>query len=492
VVPTTLLARQHFNNFTRRFQGFPARIAQLSRMVPVAEAKQTKEDLKEGRVDIVVGTHALLGSEVGFSNLGLLIIDEEQHFGVKQKERMKEMRAEVHVLTLTATPIPRTLQLALAGVRELSLIATPPLDRLAVRSFVLPYDPMVIRDALMREHYRGGQSFYVCPRIEDLDAVAAELRELVPEAKLVTAHGRMSPTQLDDIMTAFDAKQYDILLATNIIESGIDIPNANTIILHRADMFGLAQLYQLRGRVGRAKLRGYAYLTYAPITPLSQTAQQRLEVIQTLDQLGAGFQLASHDMDIRGTGNLLGEEQSGHIREVGVELYQQMLEDAVAAARAGGLEDPSSERWTPQINLGMSVLIPETYVQDLNLRLGLYRRLADIADDAEIDPIAAEMIDRFGTLPSEVENLLETMRIKQMCRKACIAKVDVGPKGAVIAFFRDKFAKPEHLIAWISRQAGTVKVRPDQKLVIMRAWDDPAQRLSGIKKILAELVGLAS
>ena len=289
--------------------------------------------MKAGRVDIVVGTHALLGTDVGFRNLGLLIIDEEQHFGVKQKERLKELRAEVHVLTLTATPIPRTLQLALAGVRELSLIATPPLDRLAVRTFVLPYDPLVIREALMREHYRGGQSFYVCPRIEDLAGVAEELRELVPEVKLVTAHGRMSPTQLDDIMTAFDAKQYDVLLATNIIESGLDIPNANTIIMHRADMFGLAQLYQLRGRVGRAKLRGYAYLTYAPGVPLSTTAQQRLEVIQTLDQLGAGFQLASHDMDIRGAGNLLGEEQSGHIREVGVELYQQMLEDAVAALR---------------------------------------------------------------------------------------------------------------------------------------------------------------
>ncbi|HEU0117823.1 MAG TPA: transcription-repair coupling factor, partial [Alphaproteobacteria bacterium] len=375
VVPTTLLARQHYNNFATRFKGFPLRVAQLSRMVTANESKQTKEGLKTGDVDIVVGTHALLSKDVGFRNLGLLIIDEEQHFGVKQKERMKEMRAEVHVLTLTATPIPRTLQLALAGVRELSLITTPPLDRLAVRTFVLPYDPMVIREAIMREHFRGGQSFYVCPRIEDLASVAEELRQLVPEVKMITAHGRMSPTELEDIMTAFDAGKFDVLLATNIIESGLDIPNANTMIIHRADMFGLAQLYQLRGRVGRAKLRGYAYLTYAPHMILSTTAQQRLEVIQTLDQLGAGFQLASHDMDIRGAGNLLGEEQSGHIREVGVELYQQMLEDAVAAARAGGMESASDDRWTPQINLGMSVLIPETYVADLNVRLGLYRRL---------------------------------------------------------------------------------------------------------------------
>jgi transcription-repair coupling factor (superfamily II helicase) len=396
------------------------------------------------------------------------------------------------VLTLTATPIPRTLQLALAGVRELSLIATPPLDRLAVRTFVLPYDPLVIREALMREHYRGGQSFYVCPRIEDLAGVAEELRQLVPEAKLVTAHGRMSPTQLDDIMTAFDAKQYDILLATNIIESGLDIPNANTIVIHRADMFGLAQLYQLRGRVGRAKLRGYAYLTYAPNIKLSDTAQQRLEVIQTLDQLGAGFQLASHDMDIRGAGNLLGEEQSGHIREVGVELYQQMLEDAVAAARAGGASDEAEDRWTPQINLGMAVLIPENYVTDLNVRLGLYRRLADVMDDAGIEAIAAEMIDRFGPLPPEVENLLQTVAVKQLCRAAGIEKIDAGPKGAVISFRRDKFAKPERLIQWITKQAGTVKVRPDQKLVLMRAWDDAAQRLTGMKKMLTELAQMAA
>ena len=492
VVPTTLLARQHFNNFSRRFAGFPVRVAQLSRMVSVAEANATKAAMKDGSVDIVVGTHAMLGKDVGFRNLGLMIIDEEQHFGVKQKERLKEMRAEVHVLTLTATPIPRTLTLAMSGVRELSLIATPPLDRLAVRTFVLPYDPMVIREAIMREHYRGGQCYYVCPRIEDLDKVATELRELVPEVKMVTAHGRLSPTQLDDIMTAFDAKQYDLLLATNIVESGLDIPNANTIILHRADMFGLAQLYQLRGRVGRAKLRGYAYLTYAPNALLSPTAQQRLEVIQTLDQLGAGFQLASHDMDIRGAGNLLGEEQSGHIREVGLELYQQMLADAVAAARAGGAAaEQANERWTPQINLGMSVLIPENYVTDLNVRLGLYRRLADVAEDDEIEPIAAEMIDRFGALPPEVENLLQTVAVKQLCRKAGIDKVDVGPKGAVISFRNNSFAKPGALIDWITRQTGTAKVRPDQKLTLMRAWDDAEQRLQGMKKTLGELARLA-
>jgi transcription-repair coupling factor (superfamily II helicase) len=309
----------------------------------------------------------------------------------------------------------------------------------------------------------------------------------VPEVKMVTAHGRMTPTQLDDIMTAFDAKQYDMLLATNIVESGLDIPNANTIVIHRADMFGLAQLYQLRGRVGRAKLRGYAYLTYAPSTILAATAQQRLEVIQTLDQLGAGFQLASHDMDI-----LLGEEQSGHIREVGIELYQQMLADAVATARAGDATEVVDERWTPQINLGMSVLIPETYVQDLNVRLGLYRRLADVLEDTEIEAIAAEMIDRFGPLPPEVENLLQTVAVKQLCRQAGIEKIDAGPKGAVLSFRKDKFANPERLIAWITRQGGTVKVRPDQKLVLMRAWDDAGQRLTGMRSTLTELAKMAA
>ncbi len=498
VVPTTLLARQHFRNFSQRFAGTPVRVAQLSRMVSAAETKRVRDMMKEGLVDIVVGTHALLGGDVGFARLGLMIVDEEQHFGVKQKERLKQLRADVHVLTLTATPIPRTLQLAMAGVRELSLIATPPIDRLAVRTSVLPYDPVVLREALMREHYRGGQSFYVCPRIEDLSAVAASLRDLVPEIKLTQAHGRMGAGELDDIMTAFDAGDFGILLATNIVESGLDIPNANTIVIHRADMFGLAQLYQLRGRVGRAKQRGYAYLTYAPDAPLSETAQRRLEVIQTLDQLGAGFQLASHDMDIRGAGNLLGEEQSGHIREVGIELYQQMLEDAVATARAasgkGGGEklvgnevDGGGERWTPQINVGLSVMIPETYVSDLNVRLGLYRRLADAADKAETESIAAEMTDRFGPLPAETENLLATVNIKQLCRRAGISRVDAGARGAVLSFHNDTFSRPDRLVAWIASQSGTAKLRPDHKLVMMRAWDDLSARIAGVERILKEL-----
>ncbi|HEX7198488.1 MAG TPA: transcription-repair coupling factor, partial [Dongiaceae bacterium] len=334
ITPTTLLCRQHFATFTRRFDGLPLRIRQLSRLASAKDAAETKKEIAAGRADIVIGTHALLGKGVHFDNLGLVIVDEEQHFGVTQKEKLKDIGADIHVLTLTATPIPRTLQLALSGVREMSLIATPPVDRLAVRTFVLPYDPVVVREAIMREHYRGGQVFYVCPRIEDMGRLAERIAKLVPEVKMVTAHGQMAPTQLEKAMTAFYDRQYDLLLSTNIIESGLDIPTANTMIVHRAEMFGLAQLYQLRGRIGRSKLRGYAYLTLPPDRKLSPTAQKRLEVMQTLDQLGAGFTLASHDLDIRGAGNLLGEEQSGHVREVGIELYQHMLEEAVASARS--------------------------------------------------------------------------------------------------------------------------------------------------------------
>ena len=495
VVPTTLLARQHFKTFTTRFKGLPLRIVQLSRMVTAKEQTKVKQELVEGTADIVIGTHALLGKGVQFKRLGMVIVDEEQHFGVKQKERLKELRADIHVLTLTATPIPRTLQMALSGVRELSLIATPPVDRLAVRTFVLPYDPVVVREAILREHYRGGQTFYVCPRVEDLPKVAERVAALVPEVKLITAHGQMPAAELEDVMTAFDEGKFNVLLATNIIESGIDIPNANTLIVHRADMFGLAQLYQIRGRVGRSKLRGYAYLTYAPNKPLSGTAQQRLHVIETLDSLGAGFQLASHDMDIRGAGNLLGEEQSGHVREVGVELYQHMLEEAVANARAGmsgQVPDGAVQEWTPQINLGTPVLIPEDYVADLTVRLSLYRRIAELVDRAEVDAFAAELIDRFGKLPNEVENLLDVVTIKQLCRQAGVERVDAGPKGAVLTFHGNSFADPAKLLTYIAQGMGLMKLRPDHKLVYTRAWDEPAQRVRGVNRLMQDLAQMAT
>ena len=434
VVPTTLLARQHYKTFSERFAGLPVRIGHLSRLVTGKAATATKAEMASGTLDIVVGTHALLAKSIHFKNLGLLIIDEEQHFGVAHKERLKQLKSDVHVLTLSATPIPRTLQLALSGVREMSLIATPPVDRLAVRTFVLPFDPVVIREAILRERYRGGQCFYVCPRLKDIDEVAERLEALVPEVKVAVAHGQMAARQLEDVMTAFADGQYDILLATNIIESGLDMPRVNTIMIHRADMFGLGQLYQLRGRVGRGKARGYAYLTLRPNRRLSKAAEKRLDVMQTLDTLGAGFTLASHDLDIRGAGNLLGDEQSGHIREVGIELYQHLLEEAVAAARAGEGMEAVEDTWSPQITLGSPILIPDGYVPDLGVRLSLYRRIGDVTADDEVEALAAEMIDRFGPLPTEVENLLKVIRIKVLCRTANAEKIDAGPKGAVIGF----------------------------------------------------------
>jgi len=494
VVPTTLLARQHFKTFSERFSGFPVRIGQLSRLVSSADATRTRRELEEGTLDIVVGTHALLGKTVRFRSLGMVVVDEEQHFGVAQKERLKELRADVHVLTLTATPIPRTLQLALSGVRDLSLIATPPVDRLAVRTFVLPYDPVVIGEAIQRELLRGGQVFWVCPRIRDLERLAERVERLAPGVRYAVAHGQMPPADLERVMERFYDGDVRILLATNIIESGLDIPTVNTIILHRSDMFGLAQLYQLRGRVGRSKTRAYAYLTLPEDRKITGTALKRLEVMQTLDTLGAGFSLASHDMDIRGAGNLLGEEQSGHVREVGIELYQQMLEEAVAEAKASGdgEDEAARERWSPQINVGASVLIPESYVPDLAARLGLYRRVSDLTEPENLDGFAAELVDRFGKMPAEVENLIETVAIKQMCYGAHVDKIDAGPKGAVLSFHEDSFPNPENLIAYIADERGTVNLRPDQKLVFRRNWADAAARMRGVKSILRTLSGLAA
>jgi len=491
VVPTTLLARQHYLTFRERFAGLPVRVEQLSRLVQPKAATAVKKGLADGTVDIVVGTHALLAKGIQISRLGLLIVDEEQHFGVAHKERLKQLKSDVHVLTLTATPIPRTLQLALTGVREMSVIATPPVDRLAVRTFVLPFDGVVIREAILRERYRQGQTFYVCPRLADMDRIAERLRKLVPEVKVAQAHGRLTPNDLEEVMAAFAEGKFDVLLSTNIIESGLDMPSVNTMIIHRADMFGLSQLYQLRGRVGRSKARGYAYLTLPGDKPMTKAAEKRLQVMQQLDSLGAGFSLASHDLDIRGAGNLLGEEQSGHIREVGIELYQQLLEEAVAAAR-GGLTDAQAEEWSPQITIGTPVLIPEEYVADLSVRLGLYRRIGTLLDRQEVDAFAAELIDRFGKLPPEVENLLEIVALKALCRAAGVEKVDAGPKGAVLTFRDNSFANPAGLVQFISQQLGTVKLRPDHKLVYMRAWDEPEARVRGLQHLMANLAKLAS
>ena len=490
VAPTTLLARQHTKNFIARFAGLPVRIGQLSRMVGAAEQREIKKGLAEGSVDIVIGTHAVLGKAVTFKDLGLVVIDEEQHFGVGHKERLKELRAEVHVLTLSATPIPRTLQLAMTGVRDLSIIATPPVDRLAVRSFVSPFDALIVREALLRERYRGGQTFYVCPRIDDLEEASAFLRQNVPEAKFVVAHGQMAPTELEDRIGAFYDGKYDILLSTSIVESGLDIPTANTLIVHRADMFGLAQLYQLRGRVGRSKTRAYALFTLPPNKPVTPQAEKRLKVLQSLDTLGAGFQLASHDLDIRGAGNLLGDEQSGHVKEVGYELYQQMVQDAVERLKAGD-DAPAQEMWSPSIALGAPVTIPESYVPDLPTRLNLYRRLSALEEDEDIETMGAEIIDRFGPPPREVNLLMQLVTIKALCRRANVEKLDAGAKGVTLAFRDNAFANPAGLVRWVAQQGSLAKVRPDMRVVVIRDFDALADRLAGTLEIMREIAKIA-
>ena len=475
--PTTLLARQHYANFMERLQGFPIEVGRLSRLVPAAETKKTKEGLEKGTVDIVIGTHALLAKGLKFKKLGLVIVDEEQHFGVAHKERLKALKADVHVLTLTATPIPRTLQMAMSGLRELSVIQTPPVDRLAVRTYVTPWDHVVIREALLREHYRGGQSFFVAPRIADLPDLEEWLRNEVPEVKAITAHGQMAASVVEERMSAFYDRKYDVLLSTSIVESGLDIPSANTLIVHRADRFGLAQLYQLRGRVGRSKVRAYAYLTTPADRSITETAQKRLQVLADLDSLGAGFQLASHDLDIRGAGNLLGEEQSGHIKEVGFELYQSMLEEALVDIKAGGVQ--RQEDFSPQISVDAPILIPEIYVPDLDLRMGLYRRLGDLEDKQAIEEFAAELIDRFGPLPKETANLLKIVETKLNCKKAMIAKLDTGARGAVVTFAPSGFPDLQGLLSYIDRLKGSAKLRPDSKLAISRNWMTPEDRLNG-------------
>ncbi|MBE8220577.1 MAG: transcription-repair coupling factor [Alphaproteobacteria bacterium] len=483
IAPTTLLARQHTQTFRERFQGLPVKIGHLSRLVTGKAATTTREETAIGEVDIIIGTHALLAERVRFADLGLVIVDEEQHFGVTHKERLKSLRAEVHVLTLSATPIPRTLQMALSGVRDLSIIATPPIDRLAVRTYVSPFDIVVLREALLREKYRGGQSFVVVPRIADINEIAEILHTHIPEAKFVIAHGQMPPTTLEERMLSFYNGDYDILLSTSIIESGLDIPTANTIIIHRADMFGLAQLYQMRGRVGRSKLRAYAYLTFNERKGLSENANKRLSFMQSLDSLGAGFHLASYDMDLRGAGNIVGEAQSGHIKEVGVELYHAMLEEAVS-------EQQGEEReggWSPQINLGLSVLLPDDYVPDLDLRMQLYRRLARLDDANDVEEFGVELIDRFGALPDATRHLLAVVKIKIYCLKAGIEKIDVGDKAVVVSLRNNGFANPEKLIAYISENGERIKLRPDQTLMFSLAGRSDTSKVANIP-IVSEIV----
>ena len=495
-VPTTLLARQHFENFFKRFKDFPIKVAHLSRLVTGKQKTQTLEGLKNGDIDIVVGTHALLGKTVEFKDLGLLIVDEEQRFGVAHKERLKQLKSNVDVLTLTATPIPRTLQMSLSGLRTLSMITTPPVDRLAIRSYVMKFDRKVLREAILREIFRNGQVFVVTPRVEGIEKLADVIRHLVPESKVRVAHGQMPKEALDRTMTDFYDAKFNVLVATTIIESGIDVARANTLIVHNADRFGLAQLYQIRGRVGRSKLRAYAYFLLPNKGHMSEDAVKRLQVLQRLEGIGAGFTLASYDMDIRGSGNILGKEQSGQVKEVGFELYNKMLHEAVAEIKYkkehGDDADTSAlgDNFSPTLNLGLTFLIPELYVRDLNTRMSLYRRLASLETNDELAEFKDELVDRFGDLPEEVVKLIQVVKFKNRCKALNIEKLDMGPKGVVISLRGNTFPDPVALLGFIQQNTGLISLKPDQKIVFHKNTPNSEERMHILDGLLTKLENL--
>lgn len=484
IVPTTLLARQHTETFKQRFKSFGIEVGNLSRFTKPKDKDAVKKGLKDGSLRLVIGTHALLSKEIEFSNLSLLIIDEEQHFGVAFKEKLKKLRENVHVLTLTATPIPRTLQMSLSGIRKMSLIMTPPVSRLAVQTSVTPFDEVIIKETIERELLRNGQAFYVVPRIANIPSKMQTLKDLIPALKMQAVNGQMAPNQIEKIMTDFLNGKFDLLLSTTIVESGLDMPRVNTIIIDEADRYGLAQLYQLRGRVGRSSLKGYCCLTYDANKALTETAQKRLLVMESLENLGAGFKLAEYDLDIRGAGNLLGDAQSGHIREVGIELYQKMLADAVKELVEQKTEIPV---FTPQINLGIPVFIPENYISDLSLRLSMYRRIADMKTDDDISKLKVELVDRFGKIPVETENLLHLIKLKNLCLKTGVEKLDIGEKGLILSFFGNVFKGTEKLIAFMQEQAGTLRIRPDQKLLFFRVLKTKEDKFKAALFLLSKL-----
>ncbi|WP_103897165.1 transcription-repair coupling factor [Rickettsia fournieri] len=469
VVPTTILCSQHFSRFIERFKGFGLNIKQLSSVISSKEAKIIRSELESGKINIIIGTHSLLHKNIKFFNLKLLIIDEEQHFGVGQKEFLKSLKSSSHVLAMSATPIPRTLQMSMTGLKELSIIATPPLNRLEVRTSVMPFDPVIIRDALLREHFRGGRSFYVVPRIKDIEDITKQLKQIVPELSYKIAYGKMTPSKIDEVMSEFYAGKFDILVSTTIIESGIDIAEANTMIIHNADMLGLSQLYQLRGRIGRGKMRGYAYLTVASHKKMTSHSFRRLEIIQNSCALGSGFTIVSRDMDLRGFGNLIGEEQSGQIKEVGTELYKEMLEEQIAILK----DEPivSEQPFIPTINLGLSVFIPDNYVADAALKLGLYRRIGNLSNEIEVETFKDEMIDRFGLLPIEFNNLLDIVKIKLLCFKLNIENLDSGDNGFVIKFYKNA-DMTDKILKFVSTYSNQAKIKPDNKLVYIKKLVD--------------------
>ncbi|RJX71911.1 transcription-repair coupling factor [Vibrio sinensis] len=487
LVPTTLLAQQHFENFRDRFANLPIRVEVLSRFKTAKEQKVIMQDIADGKVDLIVGTHKLLSSDIQFKDLGLLIVDEEHRFGVRQKEKMKAMRADVDILTLTATPIPRTLNMAMSGMRDLSIIATPPARRLAIKTFVRQHDDNVIREAVLREIMRGGQVYFLHNQVESIDKVAADLEKLIPEARITTAHGQMRERELERVMNDFYHQRFNLLVCTTIIETGIDVPTANTIIMDRADNLGLAQLHQLRGRVGRSHHQAYAYLLTPHPKAMTKDAIKRLDAIASLEDLGAGFTLATHDLEIRGAGELLGDEQSGQIHSIGFNLYMEMLEQAVEALKEG--KEPSLDellREQTEVEMRLPALLPDDYIPDVNTRLSMYKQIASVSDHDELTQLKIELIDRFGLLPDAAKNLLSVAEVKIESARLKIKKIEAHDKGGFIEFYPDADINPMYLVKLLQSQPQKFAMDGPTRFKFTVPLVDRRQRLQFINDILNE------
>jgi len=490
LVPTTLLAQQHYQNFRDRFADWPVRVEVISRFKSKKEVDAALVKLRDGQIDVLIGTHRLLQPDVKFKQLGLIIVDEEHRFGVRQKEALKKLRAEVDILTLTATPIPRTLNMAMAGMRDLSIIATPPEHRLAVKTFIAPYDPALVREAFQRELARGGQVYFLHNEVETIDKIARELSALIPDARMRVAHGQMPERELEQVMLDFYRQRFNVLVCTTIIESGIDVPSANTILINRADRFGLAQLHQLRGRVGRSHHRAYAYLIVPDHRVMSADAEKRLEAIASLEELGAGFTLATHDLEIRGAGELLGEEQSGQIEEIGFSLYSELLERAVNALKQGKVPDfDLSSEHEAEIELHIPALIPDDYIADVHTRLTLYKRIASARDAGALRELQVEMIDRFGLLPDPIKNLFAVTAVKLGANALGVRKLELGDKGGRILFKPQPNIDPMRVIKLIQSQPKAYALDGQDKLRIRLEMPGAAERLGTARDLLGKLGG---
>lgn len=487
LAPTTLLATQHYKKFQERFDGFNIQIACLSRLNSLKQQKEIKKQIETGEIDIIIGTHALLNDDIKYKNLGLVIIDEEQRFGVKQKEKLKQMRLNTHILSMSATPIPRTLQMSMTGIKELSIIATPPKNRINIETVVCEYNDLQIKEIIEKELNRNGQIFFVVPRIEDIIEVEARLQKFNPELKSVVIHGQMDAKKSEILMNDFQEKKYSMLISTTIIENGIDIANANTMIIYRANNFGLSQLYQLRGRVGRSNIQAYSYLTFKKTEPISETAKRRLEIMESIDGLNAGFKIASEDMELRGTGNVIGTEQSGHIRDVGIELYNQMLKEAIELNKKKYLPQEEKNDFNVEIHLGLSTIISNDYISDKVLKMSFYRRIGDIKTIKDKYEIENELIKRFGKIEESVENLLNIILLKTECKKLNICKLEKNANGILISFYNNFFKQSEKLFQYLMQNKNDFKLQGQNLLYIKNENINIFNKINNFLNILKNL-----